>query len=77
MDNELENVLRMGREDGVKCLASHRNDGVERTWRNGGVLDINTDVWVDVEDYGSSLLIEPIFSMSEARPSAGVRRAER
>lgn len=48
-----------------------------RTWRNGGVLDINTDVWVDVEDYGSSLLIEPIFSMSEARPSAGVRRAER
>lgn len=29
MDNELENVLRMGREDGVKCLASHRNDGVE------------------------------------------------
>lgn len=76
MDNELETVLEIGREDGVKCFASQRNDRVERTRRNGGVLDTNTDVWVHVEDYGSSLLTVPIFSVSEARPSAGVRRAE-
>lgn len=31
----------MGREDGVKRLASCRNDGVKRTRRNGGGLDAN------------------------------------